>query len=496
VWLPQWPSQRRAVAQPELDDRQALERLAEWCGQFSPMVGLEDSAAPESLLLDITGLEPLFGSETALAQKVVRALADRGLAVRAAVADTIGTAWAVAHYGEGQRAAGRMQQAECKMQNPKCKVQDAYLRLSRSSFIVHHSSFILVLAGAAANALRPLPIEALRLPGETVDLLHQLGVHRIAQLEKLPREELGCRFGPRLVQRWDQALGRLAEPIPAHPLPPELEAQYSLEYPTAQQETIKRILEQLIGRLAERLVQCGRGVVQLRCRLECQSAGSRELSVGLFQATASAQRLLQLARVQLERLALPAPVSAVYVQAAVTARLPRRQEELFPDGRAQQHRRELADLIERLSGRLGSRSVLCPRLLPEAQPELAYRYDPLVGALARKGSRRGRSPNRPHPDPLPKGEGDLPLRPLRLVSQALALAVISIVPDGPPLQFRFSNHPHHVAQTWGPERIETGWWRGRGVERDYYRIESTSGRRFWVFRRRDDGKWFMHGTFE
>ena len=46
-----------------LADRAALEELAAWSGRFSPTVGLEDSAAPDSLLLDVTGLEPIFGSE-------------------------------------------------------------------------------------------------------------------------------------------------------------------------------------------------------------------------------------------------------------------------------------------------------------------------------------------------------------------------------------------------------------------------------------------------
>ena len=53
-----------------------------------------------------------------------------------------------------------------------------------------------------------------------------------------------------------------------------------------------------------------------------------------------------------------------------------------------------------------------------------------------------------------------------------------------------------VVQSWGPERIETGWWRGRPVGRDYYGVETASAARFWLFRRLRDGKWFLHGMFE
>ena len=87
-------------------------------------------------------------------------------------------------------------------------------------------------------------------------------------------------------------------------------------------------------------------------------------------------------------------------------------------------------------------------------------------------------------------------RPLRLVRRPIALEATSIMPDGPPVRFQFRSRGHRVARTWGPERIETGWWRGRPVGRDYYRIETTTGRRFWLFRRLRDGKWFLHGMFE
>jgi protein ImuB len=70
------------------------------------------------------------------------------------------------------------------------------------------------------------------------------------------------------------------------------------------------------------------------------------------------------------------------------------------------------------------------------------------------------------------------------------------MPDGPPLKFSHSGGQHQVARTWGPERIETGWWRSQPVGRDYYRVETTTGRRFWLFRRLRDGRWFLHGTFE
>ena len=59
----------------------------------------------------------------------------------------------------------------------------------------------------------------------------------------------------------------------------------------------------------------------------------------------------------------------------------------------------------------------------------------------------------------------------------------------------------------GPERIACEWWRERGRPRDYYRVEDTQGRRFWLYREGlywDDGNdragapppvWYLHGIF-
>ena len=72
----------------------------------------------------------------------------------------------------------------------------------------------------------------------------------------------------------------------------------------------------------------------------------------------------------------------------------------------------------------------------------------------------------------------------------------AVVPDGPPIAFRFRGSQHTVAESVGPERIETGWWRGPHLKRDYYRVTTKKGQRFWLFRQRDTRRWFLHGWFD
>ena len=419
-------------------DREALEALAVWCERFSPLVGLDDSPTPDSLLLEVTGLGHLFGGEASLAESVVGDFTSRGLAVRAAVADTIGAAWAVAHFGR-----------QADQQNRRAAWGFAPLNQDRFTSLTQEvrsrkrlSALAIIPPGETSTALRPLPVEALRLPDDVVTLLHQLGIYQIGQLEPLPRADFTSRFGSRLLERWDQATGRRAEPVPAHPLPPELRARRSLEHPTTRRKAIEFVVEQLIAEVARMLVRSGRGVVRLDCRLECPSAERVDLSVGLFHSAASPRHLFELMRMQLERVWLPGPVSAVSVEAAVTAPLERRQEGLFDDGGGWRRPYQLAGLVNRLAARLGRNSVLRPRLVSDAQPELAYRYHPLVETSPRKRSRRdgwlgssAASPQRSRGTSRGKPGAELAPRPLRLLAQPVPLAAVSIMPDGPPLGF-------------------------------------------------------------
>ncbi len=130
-------------------DHAALAELAVWCEQFSPLVGLEESDSPACLLLDVTGLGPLFGTEYHLAELIVCAFGRRGYQVRVGVADTVSAAWALACYGtsNGGQASSRNPQRkrgeinpQRKQRNPKRKRGEIQLATRpRSRFLKLHS---------------------------------------------------------------------------------------------------------------------------------------------------------------------------------------------------------------------------------------------------------------------------------------------------------------------------------------------------------------------
>jgi protein ImuB len=84
---------------------------------------------------------------------------------------------------------------------------------------------------------------------------------------------------------------------------------------------------------------------------------------------------------------------------------------------------------------------------------------------------------------------------LLLYPEPRPLDVICVSPDGPPQGVWLDGRRERIARHAGPERIETLWWRGRSVRRDYYRVATEAGSHLWIFRRLGDGRWFVHGVF-
>ena len=461
--------------------REALEALAEYCQRFSPSIGIEASSEPECLFLNVAGVAHLFGGEEALARQVVDDFTRRGLRVRVAIADTVGAAWAL---GACERMGTG---SEPGAVSPENLVSGEVPVPIFSQALTHEkdagdASVLRVVPPGQSAALMPLPIELLRLPDKVTDLLRQLGIERIGQLETLPRDELAARFEPQLLQRLDQMFGRLDEPLPAHHPSTSLRADWEFEYPTDRLETIEQVLDRLIEQIAARLVCQGHGLLRLECRITRPPDKPARLDIGVFEPTVAVNHLSQLARLQMERLRWTTPVTAISVEATMTAPLMARQQELFTDGATRREPRQLSALLDRLGSRLGRHAVQFARLKADAQPELAWQYDPVIGRSPRRRPRRDRLA--------------MPPRPLRLLTRPVRLASLSVLGGDPPKQFCFDGREHRVARVWGPERIETGWWRGQAVGRDYFRVETVAGSQFWLYRRLRDGRWFFHGMFE
>lgn len=444
------PGLKTAPADPAADAAM-LDKLAAWCGRYTPWVAL---CGRDGLWLDISGCAHLFGGEAALMADLTERFAGFGFTPRLGLADTPGAAWALAHYGNGQE---------------------------------HRS----VAPGAQRAALASLPVAALRLKGMQADELTRLGLATIGDLYPLPRASLAARFGRRLGERLDQALGRMAEPISPRRPRPRYRADRAFAEPIGRQEDIEASLLLLLDEICAALDRAGQGARQLILDLFLVDGRAETLRIGTARPAREAERLARLfteplgqidAGFGIEVIALSVPVAEPLAASQIGA--------LAAEG--ENGAASLAPLLDRLGNRLGFERVTA--LAPQAShvPERAMRETAAVDAGAQDGW------------------PETPLRPLRLLERPEAIEVIAgVAPHQPPSLFRWRKVKHTVRVSQGPERIAPEWWRRDkawiGGLRDYWRVEDCDGRRFWLYCEGSgeggrDGRagplrWYLHGLF-
>lgn len=436
-------------ADPE-GDRAALRRFARWCGRFSPWTA-DDPGAPglDGVVLDITGCAHLFGGEAALLEQLVGEARALGLEAHGAAAPTLGLAWGLARFAAPGRAEGW------------------------------------VRTDAARPALDALPVEALRI-GEAAGKLRRFGLVRAGDLLALPRASLAKRFGLELVRRLDQASGAERESLT--PLKPQadLRARVRFAEPLQTLDAIEAACARAVEKLCQALKTEGLGLTRLRLTLYRVDGRARDLVVGASTPTRDARHLARLTKERLVRADIDVGFGVDLVEAG--AALARRLEEAQSDlsGGAGALDGDAARLADRIDARLGAGSVRRAVAGNSHQPEQA-------GAWSSRASALTAWPLRPE------------RRPLLIFDRAEPAEAVAEIPDGPPRRFTWRRVRHDVTRAEGPERIAPDWWRapagaGPGLSRDYFRVETGEGRRFWLYREGLYGRetnapaWFVHGA--
>ena len=440
-----------AEAEDASADRRLLKALANWCMRYTPLVAIEP---PDGLLLDIGGCAHLFGGEEALHTDLVARLQRFGFAVRAAIAGSIGAAWAATHF----------------------------------------STTEIVASGAERALLAPLPLAALRLRGDTVAVLRRVGLKRIADIADLPRSPLAARFGNDLLRQLDRALGREPEPLnPRLPAPSYFSEQPFAE-PIAREDDVLAVTHKLATRLEGMLERRGEGARHVELRLFRTDGVVRCIDARTSRPIRDPHAIRKLF---VERLAalgdeFDPGFGFDLVRLSVLAAEPLPPEQIGLGN--QENTADLDGLVDRLAARLGSRRV--GRLVAQDShiPELAALA--VMAQAHAANAETGWSAFRSFREAV-----DLSPRPLRLLTRPERIEVAPMVVDAPPLRFQWRRAWHDVCAADGPERIEAAWWTEEdGPARDYFRVEDRAGHRFWLFRAglyRDERPplWFMHGLF-
>lgn len=327
--------------------------------------------------------------------------------------------------------------------------------------------------GDLGRHLAPLGLDVLDLPKDTSDALHGLGVRTLGDCLRLPRAGLARRFGRGLLDTLDRALGTLPDPREPYVAPPRFESKLDLPASTAHTEALLFASHRLLLELEGFLRAQGAGVARFRLDLLHAEGEPTGLDVGLSPPGREPKRLLALLRERLERTPLRDLVAALRLSGSDLVPLTPRSRKLYPRG--DEAPDDGAGLLERLRARLGEETVLGLRLVADHRPERASRETTAVGA---RGAARGGAGGGTTADAAPA----LGPRPLWL------LEVPTPIPET------------GLSLRDGPERIESGWWDGEDVARDYFVAEDEGGARVWVYRERRPGneeapRWFLHGVF-
>ncbi|HET6757160.1 MAG TPA: DNA polymerase Y family protein [Burkholderiales bacterium] len=303
--------------------------------------------------------------------------------------------------------------------------------------------------------LDDLPVELLTSPPEVLQALKDIGMRTIRDVLALPRDGLARRFGQGLLDTLDRALGNLPEARSLFVPPANYANKLELSSPVWEAEALLFATKRLIGELAGFLSAKNAGVLKLNLNLHHEDEAVTRVSLALISATRDAAHLTSLIRERLFNLTLPQRVEAIALEACEVVPLNSRSFPLFKD---REHEHE-TELIERLQARLGMGAVLKLSTFPDHRPELAWR----PGDEPRHSS--------PPSTSLRTGLTPYATRPLWLLDPPRLLEAKDETPwlDGP------------LTLLCGPERIESGWWDGGDVARDYFVACDPEGGKFWIF---------------
>ena len=421
--------------EPRLAER-LLKKIAEWCIRFTPVCAVD---SPYGIVLDVTGCTHLWGGDEAYLKDIIKRLKARGYKIHAAIADTIGVAWAVARFGKQS----------------------------------------IINNGENLQALLCLPPAALRLDAEAIERLNKLGLRQIKDIIGMPKSALQRRFGNQIISRLNQALGIEAEFIqPVIPVEPYHERLPCLQ-PIVTATGIEIAMKRLLRELCQRLQKEGKGLRTAKFKCYRVDGKVEQVEISTIKPSCNVKHLFKLFEEKLQTIEPDLGIELFVLEAPKVEENTAAQEKLWEANSGLNDIR-ISELIDRIACKVGEQCI--HRFLP-AEHYWPERCIKATSSLEEKATAEWKL--------------DKP-RPIQILPQPEHIDVMAIVPDNPPIHFRYKGKMHKIIKADGPERIEQEWWIQEGQHRDYYAVEDERGCRYWLFRLghyEEDYEWFIHGFF-
>jgi protein ImuB len=447
-----------AVVFPQLTETDfglMLQRLCLHAQQFTSLVSVEP---PNALLLEIKGSLKLLGPLETLHAGIDACWRGLALPAHSATApSTLAALWfaRAGYLRAGQPRAGQPMAGQTHESSP-VQIEDL---------------------GALAGHMAKLPIACTGWDIERLQTLRAMGVTQIGELLRLPRAGLARRLGTAVVQDLDIALAR--QPAPRRAFVPRERFRERCDFESEIETAayLEKALEPLVERCAQFLRERQAGVQALRLKLRHRAGPATCVHLGLASITSERRRLADVLIQKLERLELPSPVRSMELKSGSLQPLSAASLDAFAGLAGNGGRDTAPQLVERLRARLGEDAVYGVVSIAEHRPEAAWRrvHELRLASVLHAGARMtGLGADQVADQGMP--------RPVWLLGTPLPLSEPGLLEQG-------------------PERIESGWWDGKGVARDYYvarqrgGAHQAHGAKLWVFQERRSKRWYLHGVF-
>ena len=443
------------------------------CAQaFSPCV--EDAAA-NTAILDLAGMEALFGTLPEIADKLIRCAGELGLEVNVAVAS-----------------------------NPDAAV------LAARGF----SGVIVILPGNEAERLGSLPAEVLLVHGceeekneqkeadRLLETLERWGVRTLQALAALPEVAFSERLGQEGLRLQRLARGTASRTLVPVEAPAIFEEAIELEFPILLLEPLAFLLNRLLEQICARLVARALNTQELRLTLELENFSSRNQQIGInsqqvpskqFQRTLrlplpmlDAKLFLKLLQLDLNAHPPGAPIKKIHL-VAEAARPRSAQGGLFLPPSPEPEKLELT--LARIAGFVGESRVGSPELLDTHRAE-GFRMQRFAAGITSE-----REQNK-----VPEEKFGVAVAALRRFRPPLRAAVT--LENGELVRVACSKKKEvqgTVLWKAGPWRSSGDWWEREAWARDEWDIALQTAEEVALYRLVHDllgGEWFVEGTYD
>lgn len=417
--------------------------LTALAAEFSPMV---ERTAADTVTLDASGLERLFGFPQDVAAAMARRAAEAGVKANIALAS-----------------------------NP-----DAAICAARG-----FAGISIIPYGDEAKYLGDLPLSLLAPSEELLETLQRWGIRQLRDLAALPPLGIAERLGPEGLRLRELARGEAERKLLPLDLPLHFEDEIELEYPVELLEPLAFLLARLVNGLATRLATRALATDELRLRLTLENRVINQRTLRLPVPTLDTKALLKLLQLDLEAHSPPEPI--VHVWMGMNPVKPRAaQSGLFVLAAPEPVKLSLT--LARIRAIVGEGRVGSPELLDTHRPGAFQVGNSLAYA---RGSVPGRSSDPSHD------------RTRALASQGVALALRIFRPPRVARVALASGQPSFVAaegirgkvlEYAGPWRSSGDWWTADSWSRDEWDIALSDGALYRIYC--ETRGWFVEGSYD